>query len=224
MFVDKLTEASIQPDNDLGEAPALDGPEPLLLGMTSGQINALDSNAYILAGRIRGGLNEVNAEVLVDSGADRIYVSSTVANQMSIDSRYEIEPLEVSLPNGQAIWSTAKLVFHLKINSFRQRLEAWIVDLQGHDLILGLTWLKVTNPQIDWATGCMTVRDRQRKHHHLFPKKRQRAVNGSTLNVIGGRAAMKALRNRRTVGHLLVVRQNSEKPEAELPAITDERL
>lgn len=217
-------KATTWPDKDLGEAPALDGPEPLLLGMTSSQINALNSNLYILLGRIWGGLNKVDAEVLINSEADRIYVSLTIAKQMLFDSRYEIQPLEITLPNRQIIWSTVKLVFHLKINSFRQWLEAWIMELQEHDLILRLTWLKTTNPQINWATGCMTVRDWQRKHYHLFPKRWQRAVNRSTLNVIGGRTAMKALWKRRTVGHLLVVWQNLKESGAELPTVMDEWL
>jgi len=48
MFVNKLTEASIQLNNDLSEAFTLNGLKLLLLNITFSQINALNLNAYIL--------------------------------------------------------------------------------------------------------------------------------------------------------------------------------
>jgi len=52
-------------------------------------------------------------------------------------------------------------------------------------------------------------------------KEWQWAVNELTLNVIEEHTAMKALQNHRTVKHLLVIQQNSEKSEAELLVIID---
>jgi len=63
-------------------------------------------------------------KVLIDLDVNQIYIFLTVVNQMSIDSQYEIKSLKIFLLNEQAIQSTAKLIFHLKINSFQQQLKA----------------------------------------------------------------------------------------------------
>jgi len=99
VFVNKLTEASIQLNNDLSKAFTLNDSKLLLLSMTSDQINVLDLNAYILTDCIQDRLNKVNMKVLVDLDADQIYVFLTVVNQMLINSQYEIKLLEISLSN-----------------------------------------------------------------------------------------------------------------------------
>jgi len=52
----------------------------------------------------------------------------------------------------------------------------------------------------------------------------QWAVNELTLNIIEEHTAMKTLQNYRTVRHLLMIQQNSEKSEAELLVIMNEWL
>jgi len=66
VFVNKLTEASIQSNNDLSEVFTLNDLKFLLLSMIFSQINALNLNAYILAGCIQDRLNEINVKVLID--------------------------------------------------------------------------------------------------------------------------------------------------------------
>jgi len=41
--------------------------------------------------------------------------------------------------------------------------------------------------------SCMIIQDQQQKHHYLFLKKWQQAVNESTLNVIEEHTAIKTL-------------------------------
>jgi len=52
VFINKLTEASIQLNNDLSEALTLNGLKFLLLSIIFSQINILNLNAYILADHI----------------------------------------------------------------------------------------------------------------------------------------------------------------------------
>jgi len=78
--VNKLTEASIQLNNDLSEAFTLNDLKFLLLSMISDQINILNLNTYILADCIQNELNKINVKVLVDLDADQIYVFLTVIN------------------------------------------------------------------------------------------------------------------------------------------------
>ena len=80
VFINKLTEASIQLNNDLSEAFILNDLKFLLLSMTSSQINFLNSNAYILAGHIQDRLNKINVKVLIDLDADWIYIFLIVIN------------------------------------------------------------------------------------------------------------------------------------------------
>jgi len=66
VFVNKLTEASIQFNNDLSEVFTLNSLKFLLLSMIFSQINVLNLNAYILAGCIQDRLNKINMKVLVN--------------------------------------------------------------------------------------------------------------------------------------------------------------
>ena len=53
--------------------------------------------------------------------------------------------------------------------------------------------------------SCMTIWNQQQKHHYLFLKKWQQAVNRLTLNVIEECITMKTLQNHRTVEYLLII-------------------
>jgi len=66
VFVNKLTEASIQLNNDLSEAFTLNDSKFLLLSIIFSQINIFNSNAYILADCIQDRLNKINMKVLID--------------------------------------------------------------------------------------------------------------------------------------------------------------
>jgi len=70
VFINKLTEAFIQFNNDLSEAFTLNDLKFLLLNIIFNQINILNSNAYILADCIQGRLNEINMKILIDLDID----------------------------------------------------------------------------------------------------------------------------------------------------------
>jgi len=80
MFINKLTEASIQLNNDLSKAFTLNDLKFLLLSIIFSQINILNLNAYILADCIQDRLNKINMKVLVDLDVNQIYIFSTVIN------------------------------------------------------------------------------------------------------------------------------------------------
>ncbi len=66
MFMNKLTEASIQFNNDLSETFTLNNLKLLLLSIIFSQINILNLNAYILTDHIQDRLNKINVKVLVN--------------------------------------------------------------------------------------------------------------------------------------------------------------
>jgi len=78
VFINKLTEASIQLNNDLSEAFILNDLKFLLLSMIFNQINILNLNAYILAGYIQGRLNKINIEVLIDLNVNLLKGGTTL--------------------------------------------------------------------------------------------------------------------------------------------------
>ncbi len=95
VFVNKLTEASIILNNDLGKMSVLNNLKSLLLNTTFNQINTLDLNSYILSDCIQSKLNKVDAEVLVNLSVDWIYNSFMILNWMLTDSQYKIKSLKV---------------------------------------------------------------------------------------------------------------------------------
>ncbi len=66
VFMNKLTEAFIQSNNNLSEALTLNDLKFLLLSIIFSQINTLNLNAYILADCIQDRLNKINVKVLID--------------------------------------------------------------------------------------------------------------------------------------------------------------
>ncbi len=66
MFMNKLTEASIQLNNDLSKAFILNNLKFLLLSIIFNQINAFNLNLYILADCIQDRLNKINMKILID--------------------------------------------------------------------------------------------------------------------------------------------------------------
>ena len=66
MFMNKLTEASIQLNNDLSKAFILNNLKFLLLSIIFNQINALNLNLYILVDCIQDRLNKINMKILID--------------------------------------------------------------------------------------------------------------------------------------------------------------
>ena len=41
----------------------------------------------------------------------------------------------------------------IKINGYKEQLEAIVIDLNGTDIFLGHNWLVKHNPEINWKNG-----------------------------------------------------------------------
>ena len=44
------------------------------------------------------------------------------------------------------------------VDKQEQRTDFLVIDLGGEDIILGLPWLRKTNPQVDWEKGQLSVK------------------------------------------------------------------
>ena len=95
---------------------------------------------------------------MIDSGATHNFLSTTMVDILKstvpecILWRYSAEPLRVSLADNTVVLSTklasVKITFD---GSDTQEIEFRVVPRLNHPLILGLQWLRQTNPVINWT-------------------------------------------------------------------------
>ena len=103
------------------------------------------------------GGNKINA--LVDSGAGDNYVSLEVAQHLKKYQRARKE-VTVSLADGKEYKITKKLAnVPISFKGWKTHLSFDILPLQGHQVILGRSWLYQNNPSIDWKNNQMSIQE-----------------------------------------------------------------
>lgn len=93
-------------------------------------------------------------------------------SQANIPTVLQDEPGEVSAINGiiRKIHMTSPLSQMLSGNH-RETLQLFMISSPQSSVVLGLSWLKRHNPNIDWATACIyawsdSCHGRSRSFHH----------------------------------------------------------
>lgn len=90
-------------------------------------------------------------EVLVDSGASHVFISKDMARTLHQSAwDYNAPRMSVKLPSGQEMKTEGQGRILLQLGGWTGKVEAWILDLIGYDVILGRTWLAETDPQISF--------------------------------------------------------------------------
>ena len=101
------------------------------------------------------------ANVLIDCGADRNFISTNFLNRHHIPAIPKTSPDIVHLANGSLQQSALFLPHHtFSLASYTDTASFHATPLEGFDLILGTPWLHRLNPNIDWPSGTLTF------HHH----------------------------------------------------------
>lgn len=103
-------------------------------------------------------LNNRPCIALIDSGAQGKFVSSRLIQQEGWKSPPNKEVC-VQLPNGNIIKGSNILnaaVLGIGNKNYEQRINFHILTIEV-DLILGITWLKSCNPNIDWTHSTMKI-------------------------------------------------------------------
>ena len=116
-----------------------------------------------LVGRKSG--REISAKALLDSGADGIIIDHDFAKRNNLTLQTLVHPIPVRNVNGtlnkqgavthttiQTIWIKSQTNDYHKETS-----ELYVTSLGDHNLIFGTDWLKAHNPDVDWATPCLTL-------------------------------------------------------------------
>ena len=101
---------------------------------------------------------------MVDSGATHNFISNKMLDIIKSAShdcgkwRHASEPLRVSLADNFVVFSMKIAVFLVQIGEHVQHdIESYVVPRLNHPLILGLQWLCIANPTIDWSTLNITL-------------------------------------------------------------------
>lgn len=109
-----------------------------------------------LTQKIRLNGHEVTA--MIDSGAQGNYISPRIVNSKKIPNQEKNDPYQVTSLDGSPIayqggvvaFETAQL--EMTIKEHTESIQFDVTNTGRHDVVLGLPWLRTSNPRIDWAT------------------------------------------------------------------------
>jgi hypothetical protein len=113
----------------------------------------------VLVQKIHGNMQQVKA--LIDCGSTSIFISPSLLRKLELPH----EPAFTSTQglNGQVMMSAREsrkaslLVQYFEHLEPVDELEVLVVPMTAYNLVLGLPWIKVRNPEIDWTKGRLTA-------------------------------------------------------------------
>lgn len=174
---------------------------------------------------------KVTVQALIDSGASHSFISPQVLEKLGTDVsvRTRKKELEVALPNGSCLRTRTSAFLPVRIGSWTGSVKAWVLDLADHAFILGHEFLRTQNPQFDWTTSYMTIRDSQNRHHRVAPSKSARLgqIAHAELHLMSGKQVRRLTRKKETETTLFVIRKKESDPKGpntEIPRHPDPRV
>jgi len=98
----------------------------------------------------------VTVEVLLDSGATGLVMSSELTRKQEFKLKKIERPIDVR--NVDGTFNKERLIEHtMEVNIYyhrhRERTEIDVIRRQKWNVILEILWLACHNPDIDWRTG-----------------------------------------------------------------------
>ena len=111
---------------------------------------------------LHGKTETVTINAMIDSGATEDFIDQEVCNKHGIKMIRAKNPREIYLADGKP--SAMGLVTHMTkvpmdISSHRELVTFQVANLQNHEVILGMPWLRNHNPTIDWNDKKITFND-----------------------------------------------------------------
>ena len=102
---------------------------------------------------LHGEKETVTINAMIDSGATEDFIDQEVCNKHGIKMIRAKNPREIYLADGKS--SAIGPVTHMTkvpmdISSHRELAPFQVANLQNHEVILGMPWLRKHNPTIDW--------------------------------------------------------------------------
>ena len=121
---------------------------------------------------VNEGVQIVDTLALVDSGATGDFIDRDLAKKKGYQLQRLSQPLKAQNVDGndnQGGIIHHKVTLHLRIAEIEEKREFLVANYGQENLILGLPWLRETNPLIDWTTGEVTISSIPRTPQHDSP-------------------------------------------------------
>uniref|UniRef100_A0A3B3IPI7 Gypsy retrotransposon integrase-like protein 1 n=1 Tax=Oryzias latipes TaxID=8090 RepID=A0A3B3IPI7_ORYLA len=136
-------------------------PSPSLDDRPRGELSATDSGKEFMYLPVKLCLDRQVHELraLVDSGAEQSLIDFRVVNHLSIPTEPLENPIEASGLGGQhlsRITHRTKPILLVTSGNHRESVQFYITQSAHTPIVLGFTWLRLHNPQFNWAQGSVT--------------------------------------------------------------------
>ena len=112
-----------------------------------------DNNHIMVKIQLYGGKEPVTINAMIDSGGTEDFIDREVCNKHGIKMIRAKNPREIYLADGKPS-AMGRIIYMTKvpmdISSHRELATFQVANLQNHEVILGMPWLREHNPTIDW--------------------------------------------------------------------------
>ncbi|XP_050924947.1 uncharacterized protein LOC108874699 [Lates calcarifer] len=117
------------------------------------------SKRFSLKGTVSWSKEGIPLPVLVDSGSDDNFIDSGIVSRFDIPSEPLPEPKDVFALDGRLLAHVTLRTIPVSLllsGNHREDISFFIIPSPSSSLVLGLPWLKLHNPHIDWSTLSIT--------------------------------------------------------------------
>ena len=99
----------------------------------------------------------VEIQVMIDSGSAGNFISPATIMKHGLQTHMRNTPLSVTHVQGGSVGVVSKQVtLKMSKGSHQETITLDVVPLGKHAMILGMPWLQVHNPSMDWETCRVT--------------------------------------------------------------------
>ena len=118
-----------------------------------------DKNHIMIQIQLQGEKETVIINAMIDSGATEDFIDSEVCKKHGIKMIKAKNPREIYLVDGKPSAMgpiTYLMEVPIDISNHRELATFQVANLQHHEVILGMPWLREHNPTIDWREKQIT--------------------------------------------------------------------
>ena len=130
-------------------------------GSTDTKLNAASdpenrSSKLVFQGKIKN----KDVKILIDSGADKSFISEEIAKKLKLQRRKLENPYSVALPDGQEyVISHQAPNVKFKIQNYEGVINLEILPMKSEEVIFGNPWLAEIDPVISFKDRSLTIKD-----------------------------------------------------------------
>jgi len=118
-----------------------------------------DKDHIMVQIQLHGEKERVTINAMIDSGATEDFINQEVCNKHGIKMIKAKNPREIYLADGKPSAMgpvTTMTKVPMDISSHRELATFQVANLQNHEVILGMPWLREHNPTMDWSEKRIT--------------------------------------------------------------------